>query len=57
MTHVSHIRFIPSRKVYLTNFCDKSVSVIDTATNTVIATIAAGTNPSRKLPDVFGLTR
>ena len=32
-------------KVYVANYCSKSVSVIDTATNTVTATVNVGTSP------------
>ena len=35
---------------YITNSSSNNVSVIDTATNTVVATVAVGTNPS-----AFGL--
>jgi YVTN family beta-propeller protein len=32
-------------RVYLTNFCSSSVSVIDTASNTVVATVGVGVCP------------
>ena len=32
-------------KVYVTNYGSNTVSVIDTATNTVTATVTVGTNP------------
>ena len=32
-------------RVYVVNFKVDNVSVIDTATNTVVATVAVGTNP------------
>jgi YVTN family beta-propeller protein len=33
-------------RAYVTNSADNSVSVIDTASNTVTATVAVGTNPT-----------
>ena len=32
-------------RAYVTNFTDNTVSVIDSATNTVVATVPVGTNP------------